>query len=65
MNCGRLIALALLCALLAGCASTGNLCSAGPIIADAGAAERWTRAEKEQIVTLNTAGERICGWRPP
>jgi len=63
MDAKRLIAVALLCAALAGCATTGGgLCAAGPFIADPGAAERWTRAEKEQAVALNRAGERICGW---
>lgn len=52
---------------LAGCASvpTGSLCTAGPIILDAGATERLTRAEKEQIVTLNNSGTKICDWKRP
>lgn len=50
--------------LLTGCSPTvGSLCTAGPIIVDQGAAERLTRSEKEQIVTLNNAGRNICGWR--
>ncbi len=50
--------------LLTGCSpSVGNLCTAGPIILDAGAAERLTRSEKEQIITLNDSGRTICGWR--
>ncbi len=51
---------------LAACQSTrtGSLCTAGPIILDAGATERLTRDEKEQIVTLNESGAEICGWRP-
>jgi hypothetical protein len=66
MDTKGLIAAALLCAALAGCGTAGGgLCAAGPFIADPGAAERWTRGEKEQAVTLNRAGERICGWRAP
>lgn len=58
---------ALLCMALAGCAMppTGNLCTAGPFIPDPGVSERWTRPEKEQLVTLNNAGRDICGWRAP
>lgn len=55
--------------LLAGCAHnpspTGSLCSVGPFITDPGATQRLTRAEKEYQVTLNEAGEKICGWTPP
>jgi len=55
--------------LLAGCATTpipiGLPCSVGPIIGDKGASTRWTRAEKEQIVTLNRTGEVLCRWKPP
>lgn len=54
---------------LAGCATmpmqTGSLCPVGPLIFDPGASSRWTRAEKEYAVTLNEAGEKICGWSPP
>ncbi len=61
----RLILAAVFALMLSGCATTpplGNLCSAGPIILDKGAAARLTRAEKEQIVTLNKSGAKICGW---
>lgn len=53
--------------ILSGCASvpTGSLCTAGPIVLDEGATERLTRSEKEQIVTLNNAGEQICEWERP
>lgn len=64
MDQAKLIGALLLCALLAACSpTTGNLCTAGPIIADPGAAERWTRSEKEQVVGLNNAGRTICGWQ--
>ena len=43
----------------------GSLCPVGPFIADPGAAQRLTRSEKEQIVVLNTAGEKVCGWTAP
>lgn len=51
---------------LAGCSSfgLGLPCSVGPIKPDAGASKRWTRSEKEQVTTLNEAGETLCGWRP-
>lgn len=54
--------------LLAGCntlGTTGSLCPVGPFIADPGAAQRLTRAEKEYVVALNTAGQQLCGWAPP
>ncbi len=55
--------------LLAGCATApipiGLPCSVGPIIGDKGASTRWTRAEKEQIVTLNRTGEVLCRWKAP
>lgn len=64
MDAAKLIAAAILCLLLAACSPTmGNLCTAGPIIADPGANERWTRSEKEQVAGLNKAGESICRWR--
>lgn len=44
---------------------TGSLCPVGPFIADPGAAQRLTRAEKEYVVTLNDSGEKICGWSAP
>jgi hypothetical protein len=44
---------------------TGSLCTAGPIILDAGASTRLTRSEKEQIVTMNVSGETVCGWSAP
>lgn len=44
---------------------TGSLCSVGPFITDPGAKQRLTRAEKEYQVTLNNAGEKLCGWTAP
>lgn len=32
---------------------------------DKGASTRWTRGEKEQLVSLNETGERLCRWRAP
>ncbi len=32
---------------------------------DKGAGTRWTRGEKEQLVTLNETGERFCQWKAP
>lgn len=62
----KVIAAAVLAAILAGCSpTTGSLCTVGPFIADQGASERWTRSEKEQLVTLNRSGERVCGWKAP
>jgi hypothetical protein len=63
-----LIAIALL-APLSFCSTLsipGTLpCSVGPIILDKGASTRLTRAEKEQVVTVNETGAAICGWRAP
>lgn len=62
--------LAVLCALLlTGCTwfappKTGSLCTVGPFRPDAGADQRWTVGEKDQLIILNESGERICGWRP-
>lgn len=67
MDKAKLIAVTCLMAMLLGACSantSGNLCSAGPIIADPGADQRWTRSEKEQVVGLNNAGADICRWRP-
>lgn len=54
---------------LTGCATApipiGLPCSVGPIIGDKGASTRWTRSEKEQIVTLNRTGEVLCRWKAP
>jgi hypothetical protein len=63
----RIIAAAMLCMLLSGCSTThtGSLCTVGPFIPDTGASERWTVGEKRQLVTLNGAGEAICGWKAP
>lgn len=44
---------------------TGSLCPVGPFIADPGATSRLTRSEKEYVVTLNEAGEKVCGWAAP
>ena len=55
--------------LLGGCATSpipiGLPCSVGPIIGDKGASTRWSRSEKEQIVTLNRTGEKLCRWKAP
>lgn len=63
-----LTALALM-ATLSACAMApipvGLPCSVGPIIPDKGASTRWTRSEKEQVITLNTTGARLCRWTPP
>lgn len=32
---------------------------------DPGAKDRLTRGEKEQVVSVNEAGEQICGWEAP
>lgn len=54
---------------LAGCATApipiGLPCSVGPIVGDKGASTRWTRSEKEQIITLNRTGEVLCKWKAP
>jgi hypothetical protein len=54
--------------LLAGCATmpiqVGIPCNVGPFEPDKGASTRWTRGEKEQLVTLNETGQRYCGWKP-
>lgn len=64
----RLTAIILLLAL-AGCATSpiplGLPCSVGPIVLDKGASGRLTRAEKEQIVTVNETGAALCQWKPP
>lgn len=66
MDKAKLIGAVVLSGVLAACSATtsGNLCSAVPIIADPGANERWTRSEKEQVVGLNNAAVEICGIRP-
>lgn len=63
----KALIIAIVVLALSGCSTThtGSLCSVGPFIPDRGVADRWTRSEKEQLVTLNKAGERICGWRAP
>jgi hypothetical protein len=52
---------------LAGCATftVGLPCNVGPFTTDKGASTRWSRSEKEQLVTLNETGEKFCGWRAP
>ena len=54
---------------LGGCATmpipVGLPCTVGPIILDKGASTRLTRAEKEQVVTLNNSGVVLCKWKPP
>lgn len=44
---------------------TGPLCTVGPFLPDAGAGERWTQGEKDQLIVLNESGEQICGWKTP
>lgn len=64
---GKIITAVLLAAVLAGCATTkptGSLCTVGPFRPDAGAGERWTEAEIDQLIVLNESGEQICGWTP-
>ena len=54
-------AIVLMCLWLAACAPrTGGLCTAGPILLDE--TDSLSRATLEQIIALNRAGERICGW---
>lgn len=54
---------------LSGCATSpvplGLPCTVGPIVLDRGASQRLTRGEKEQIVTLNESGAKLCRWAPP
>lgn len=61
----KMIGAVLLCLALVGCTTTGSLCPVGPFIPDKGVNERWTRGEREQLVTLNNSGETICGWQAP
>lgn len=60
------VAAILIAMALGGCASvrTGSLCTVGPIVPSAEFESRWTRSEKEQIVTYNESGAAICGWKP-
>jgi len=59
---------ALLCAgIITGCATTattGSLCTVGPFRPEAGAGERWTDGEKDQLIALNESGEKLCDWKP-
>lgn len=41
----------------------GLPCSAGPIILDK--TDQLSRKTAEQIVALDEAGAKLCGWRPP
>lgn len=63
---GRLILVIAAVAVLAGCSTTrtGSLCTVGPFRPDAGASERWTDNEKDQLIVLNESGEKLCGWAP-
>lgn len=63
---GRLILAIAIAAVLAGCSTTrtGSLCTLGPFRPDAGASERWTDNEKDQLIVLNESGEKLCNWRP-
>lgn len=62
---GKVIIALLLAAVLTGCVvaqPTGSLCTVGPFRPDAGAGQRWTDNEKDQLIVLNESGEKICGW---
>lgn len=64
---GKVVLAIMLAAVLAGCATTkptGSLCTVGPFRSDAGAGERWTDNEKDQLIVLNESGEKLCGWAP-
>jgi hypothetical protein len=54
---------------LAGCATSpipiGLPCTVGPVILDKGASTRLTRAEREQVLVINRAGQKLCRWQPP
>lgn len=67
MDTRLILVLPVLLFALSACATTSsaNLCTAGPIILSKGASERLTRSEKEQIITLNFAGVKVCGWEVP
>lgn len=63
----KVTAALLLALVLAGCATTkptGSLCTVGPFRPDAGASERWTDDEMDQLIILNESGEALCGWKP-
>lgn len=65
---GKAFVIVIACMVMAGCsatARTGSLCTAGPIITDAGASTRWTENEQDQLTVLNESGEKICGWKTP
>lgn len=51
---------------LSGCSTmlTGSLCTIGPFHPDKGASQRFTRSEKEYVVSLNESGAKVCGWKP-
>lgn len=62
----RIALLAPLLIALPACATvprTGSLCTAGPIALDK--ADDLTRSTTEQVVALNNAGAKVCGWKPP
>lgn len=66
----RVIVVVTIALFLSGCTLNrapffGLPCSVGPVVLDKGASTRLTRPEKEQIVTLNEAGAKLCGWRSP
>ena len=64
-----ILAAAAIAVTLAGCATSpiplGLPCTVGPVILDKGASTRLTRSEKEQIVTLNESGAKLCRWKAP
>jgi hypothetical protein len=62
-----ILALMFFSPVLVACATTkptGSLCTVGPIRPDAGASERWTEGEMDQVIVLNESGEKLCGWKP-
>lgn len=63
---GKVILVVAAIVVLAGCSTTrtGSLCTVGPFRPDAGASERWTSNEKNQLIVLNESGEKLCGWAP-
>lgn len=51
---------------LAGCTTaSGSFCSvARPIRLTKPTVQALTDAEVKEILSLNTTGERLCGWKP-
>jgi len=63
MDHKRLIVAMVALLSLAGCASIGNLCSAGPGYLRKG--DHLTRPTAEWFLTINDAGADVCGWKTP